>query len=506
MAREVLGDAQPRMDGGLNSISDDSVLAQNQVRTALNARLTDFGAITKRGGSRRVSAPLTNAPVRNGYTWRLGTTTEILAVAGGALYTTQYGAFPWTWVAETGALDAAVPPTFAKFRDGSADCVYIADGGLLNKWDGTALTTDIVGTVAARRILVHNQRLWGCGVAGSPDSIFYSALNNGSTLGNGSAGGGEIIVRTFGDENVLALASVGSSLIIFHRKGVSRLTGFGQDDINVAPAGISADTGLLAPYSPVTVDGIAYFVTERGLYRCDESFAVPVGTPETPDPLLPILRALDETAFDNIRAVINRGTRELWISIPNFGCYVYHTLLRAWSGPWDAGWIAPQTISVWETLNDDGLPVVLRGDNGGHVLLCDAPDTNRENVEPDGTGGDPFQFSVQFRRMYAGDQALAKAFRWGYLTALLRGSPTARVTWQSQETFGVHQLNDSSGSVWGAPGATWGVGVWGGSGSRSYRIPMGGTGYYVDVTFDEDGEGLPLLSSFQLECFALGRR
>lgn len=506
MTRQTVLDAQPRMDGGLNSISDDSVLAENQVRTALNARLTDFGAIAKRGGSQRVSDPLDSGAVLNGYTWRHNTTPEIVAVCDGLLYTTSWSTLPWTWTAQTGALSTSVSPTFAKFRDGGQDVLYIGDGGQLNKWDGTTLTTNIANTVGARRIVVHNQRLWSCGCSVSPDSIFYSSLNNGDTLGNASAGGGEIIVRTFGDENVVALSSVGTSLIIYHRKGVSRLTGFGQDDIVVAPAGITADTGLIAPYSPVVVDGIGYFVSERGLYAVTESEAAPVSTPQSPDPLLPIIRSLTEADFDRIRAVVNRGTRELWISIPGFGCYVYHTILRAWSGPWDTGWVDPQTVSMWETIDGNGLPVVLRGDSDGYVVLCDAPGINVDNAEPDGTGGESFRFSVQFRRMYAGDQALAKAFRWGYLTAQLRGSTTARVTWQSQETYGIYNLAASPGSVWGAAGATWGEGVWGGAGSRSYRIPMGGNGYFADITFDEDGVGLPILSSMQLQAFALGRR
>lgn len=507
MTRQIVTDAQPRMDGGLNSISDDSVLAENQVRTSLNGRLTDFGAITKRGGSRRVSAALGGSPVRNGYTWRLlGGTPQILAISGGTLYTTNWGTFPWTWTAQTGTLDANATPTLAKFRDGGSDVVYIADGGQLNKWNGTTLTTNIAGTVGAKRITVHNQRLWSCGCGVAPDSIFYSSLNNGDTLGNASAGGGEIIVRTFGDQNVVALDSVGTSLIIYHRKGVSRLTGFGQDDIFVAPAGITADTGLIAPYSPVVADGIGYFVSERGLYAVTESAAAPVSTPASPDPLLPIIRALSTSDFDNIRTEVNRATRELWITIPGFGCFVYHTILRSWSGPWDTGWVDPQTVSMWESIDDNGLPVVLRADSDGFVLLCDAPGINVDNAAADGTGGSAFRFSVQFRRMYFGDQALAKAFRFGYLTAQLRGSTTARVTWQSQEAYGTYDLAASPGSVWGSAGATWGTGTWGGSGSQSYRVPMGGSGYFADVTFDEDGTGLPILSSMQLQAFALGRR
>jgi hypothetical protein len=55
MSRERLRDAQPRFDGGLNTVADEMGLAPNQVRRADNARLTDYGAITKRGGTQRTS-------------------------------------------------------------------------------------------------------------------------------------------------------------------------------------------------------------------------------------------------------------------------------------------------------------------------------------------------------------------------------------------------------------------------------------------------------------------
>ena len=47
---------------------------------------------------------------------------------------------------------------------------------------------------------------------------------------------------------------------------------------------------------------------------------------------------------------------------------------------------------------------------------------------------------------------------------------------------------------------------WGGSGSRNYRIPMGGTGYYVDMIINDSGAALPVFSRMQVETFALGRR
>lgn len=507
MSRPVLPDQQPRFDGGLNTVSDDAALLPNQMRRAENARLTDFGAVTKRGGTRRAStAAIDASEVQGGYGWRKDSgTSEILAIVDGTLYTTTYGSFPWTWASEVGALSTTAVPTFAQFRDaGGADVVYIADGGLLNDWDGTTLTVDIASTAQCSVIVVHNERLWGTGVAASPDSIFYSALNNGDTLGNAGSGGGEIIVRTFGDEVIVGLASINTSLLIFHRRGISRLTGYGQDDITVAPEGVTSDVGTIAKNSIVASDNLAYFISERGLYRCNESTVAPVGTPEKPDPTLPIIRGMTAAQLADIRCILNRATRELWIYLPGQGVYVYHTLLNAWAGPWDTGYLFPETTALFEVVDTNGLPVVLKGDEDGWVSLCDAPDIFTDNAAADGTGGDSYTMTVQLHRLYCGDDAEAKALRWGYLTAKLNGSASTSVTWATDVVSGTYQLPPDTGGVWGS--GVWGTGVWSTSTSRNYRIPQGGTGYYVDIYISDSGSALPEFSRFQLQAFALGRR
>lgn len=507
--RERLYDEQPSMIGGLNSVSDESALLPNQLRRTQNMRLTEFGGATKRGGTQRTStSAITAFPIQNGFTFQQDSgVNQTLVVSNGTLYTTVYGAFPWTWTTQTGALSTSANPDFSQFRDGTGtDVVYIADDGLLNKWNGTALTVDIANTVNVSAIQVHNERLWGCGNATYPDSIFYSDLNNGDTLGNGAAGGGQIIVRTFSDEKVVGLASINTSLLIFHRRGISRLSGYGQDDITIAPAGLTADVGTIARGSIVASDNIAYFISERGLYRCNESEVAPIGTPNTPDPLLPLLKTLTASELDSIRAVINRATKELWISIPQYGCYQYHLTLGAWSGPWDSGYTNPATRCLFETVNATGFPVVLKGDASGWVSLCDAPNVNVDNAAADGTGGTRYPMTAQLHRMYAGDFSIAKALRWGYITASLRGSDQCRIEWSTGNSFGSFSLPASYDQTWGGVGTTWGTGTWGGAGSKNYSIPMGGTGYYIDISIVDSGEALPVFSRFKLETFILGRR
>lgn len=502
-----IGDQQPKFDGGLNNVSDDAALLPNQLRRADNSRLTDYGAITKRGGTKRSStSPLAAAPVLNGYTWRKdGGTQQLMAVCNGQLHTSTFGAtYPWTWTAQSGALSPTVPPSFAQFYNGSADVVYIADGGLLNVWDGTTLTTNIAGTVAVSTIAVHNERLWGCGNATYPDSIFYSALNNGNTLGNGASSGGQIVVRTFSDETVVGLASVNTSLLIFHRRGISRLTGYGQDDVTVAPQGLTSDVGTIAPKSIVSIGNLGFFISERGLYRCNEAEVAPVGTVDTPDPTLAPIRTLSSSDFADIRAVFNRATRELWISIPNYGIYVYNTILQAWSGPWDSGYVTPATTALFDSLNYDGLPVILRGDDAGYVSVCDAPGVYVDNQLADGTGGTTYTMTAQMHRMYCGDDALAKSLRFGYITASLKWSSSTSIQWETDTDSGAFTLPAPTTGFWGS--GSWGSGSWGGASSRNYRVQMGGTGYYIDVTIVDSGQAAPVFSRFQLETFALGRR
>jgi len=501
-------DIQPRFDGGLNSVSDEAALQENQVRTAVNARLTDYGAISKRGGLRRTAAALAAQPITGGYTWTKDDgTVSVLAVCNGKLFTSAFNPTTWTWTEQTGTLASGTTSYFASFRDaGGNDVVYIADGGPLNKWSGTTLSTNLAGTPDAAAIAVYNERLWSCGDPDFPDSIFYSDLNNGDTLGVGASDGGQIVVRTFGNETIVGLASINTSLLIFHKRGISRLTGYGQDDLTVAPQAVTADIGTIAKNSIVASQNVAYFISERGLYRCNEAEVAAIGTPQQPDPILPIIRQLSSTDFDKINCLINRATKELWITIPNFGCYQYHTVLNAWSGPWDTGYTSPDTTYLFEGLNSSGLPIALRGDASGYVSVCDAPGVFSDNVASDGTGGTRYAMSVQLHRLYCGDDALAKSLRWGYLTAQLNGSDQTRVQWSTGESFGSYSLPPTYSSTWGGVGTTWGTGTWGGAGSVNYRVPMGGTGYYIDITIIDSGTSQPVFSRFQLEAFALGRR
>ena len=508
-----LRDGQASFAGGLNTVSDDIALQSNQVRLAQNARLTDYGAVIKRYGSVTLASANLGASVRNGFSWfKDNGDVQGLAVAGNTLYTINMLATPGTtaWTAATGGtFSTTVTPSFASFRNtAGADVVFIADGGLLSFWNGTTITADIASTQDVTFLKVHNQRLWGAGSSTYPDSIFYSALNDGQKFAHD--GGGQIVVRTFGDEKIVGLASVGSSLLIFHRRGISRLTGFGQDDTTVQPEGVSTQTGTIAPLSIVEADGVAYFISDRGAFVASEGGVAPVGTPTTPDPILPLVRSLSTTTLANVRGVLSRKTQEVWWFIPGYGVYIYHLILRAWSGPWIGEYLT--TASMWQSLaGASAESFVIRGDTTGAVTVSDYYGAHSDGATvSDPNSGDPIIMQVQLRRLYFGDDSVAKSFRYGYLTAVIPGGSTVTVDWTSN--FGSYTqktLTAPAGGTWDAPGAVWDAAgaVWGtAGGSQSYRAQMAGQGYYVDVTLGHSGYNEPVISRWLMDGNPLGRR
>jgi hypothetical protein len=148
----------------------------------------------------------------------------------------------------------------------------------------------------------------------------------------------------------------------------------------------------------------------------------------------------------------------------------------------------------------------LKGDASGFISLCDAPSISLDNVAADGTGGTRYNLSVQLHRLYSGDDAQSKSLRFGYLTAQLNGSDSCSVTWSTDASSGGYTLPPSSAGLWGT--GTYGMigGVWGGPSSANYRVQLGGTGYYTDITIIDSGAAIPVFSRFQLEGFTLGRR
>ena len=507
MPRPGTRDGQGDFRGGLNTAFDEEALESNEVRRADEAVLTEYGAILKRLGTQHLQDAVLHANgIQNGYGWlRDNNTQQLLVVANGTLYTGSYG-IPTTFTAQSGSLKATGAPAFASFRDGSGEVAYIADGDSatsLNKWNGTALTTNLANTpVGITQLAVYNQRLFGC--TGTDQKVFWSAINNGDGLGHAPSGGGEAIVRTFSDQNITGLAAFGSSLLIFHTSGISRFTGLTQDDIAIAAGaqGVTSDVGAINGRSIVNTPQGVYFLSDRGFYVATENSVSPISIKIDDKP-----RSWDLAQSSGVIGVHRRAIREVWWYVPDVGVLRFNYALGAWTGPCAGGYTNPVTTALWEAVDADFQPVVLAGDASGRVKLCDAPLIYRDNAPTSGNGGTVFSMAVRCKRLYSGDPVAFKAYKWVYLNVGLRASTVASVIWQTPSGSGAYTLPNPTGGgpgTWGT--GTWGTGTWGAGSPQPIRVPVNGYGEYVDITFTDAGEAQSAWSRVEVQGFDYGRR
>lgn len=498
--------AKGRQEGfrsGLNLVADESQLEPEDLRRADNARLTETGGVTKRGGTRRIHASaIASAVVRGGYEWVRASGRQLLVLCNGQLFTGTYG-LPMTWSAQTGAFDAAARPQFAGFRDGSGEVCYIADGGLLNKWNGSAVSVNLAGTPNVRLLATHNLRLFGAGDPTNPDVLYVSALSNGDTLGVLASGGVIAPVRTYGSREITGLVPAGRSLLIFHEAGISIYTGWSQDDIAIdtGTRGLSDDVGTLAPDTIVSAEGYVYVLSDRSVYRVSEAGVEVIG-----QKIEPVIQSLDQSIVVRARAVHHRAFREILFYLPDLGIYVYNYRSGGWTGPWTSvlGSAVPHTMFAARDATRKN--IALAGGDDGFIRLLDAPSIYRNDVLSDGTGGSRYVFAAQLRRLFFGTDDSEKSLRHIHVVANLRGSQSAQVQFRTAVEQGASPLvSSSTGAVWGS--FTWGAFTWGSGGdSLTHTVDAWGRGRFVDVTLADDGEAAVLFSRVQADAFPLGRR
>lgn len=494
-----VGDVQKGFAGGLNLVADLPAVREDQVTQAENARLTKYGAIVKRKGVRRLHEnALAAAEIQGGYTWeRAGAAPLIAVVCDGHLQTGTYASdISWTDVGS--GLSASATVSMAAFRDGSGERLYIADGGALNKYDGSSLTADIANSASVSRIWVYNQRLYG--LSGTNETLYWSALNNGDSLGYAPSGGGSAAVRSMGDQSLTIGVPLAGLNFLFHITGISVFEGWTQDDINISAGtrGLSSDVGTIAWQAAVAVENGILVPTNHGIYRITPSGVEPESTP-----IDSVFQELDELALLGTRGVHCHATNEVWFAIPGVGVYVYQLRLKAWAGPWTGTFLDPGVTAMWEGLDGSGRQIVLVGDEDGFVKQADYPALFRDDAAEDGTGGSAYDMVVKCHRFYCGDPAMTKSLRWLYLLADIKGSMGTTVSWVTNAQAGAYTIPNTV-PTWG-PGGSWGVGIWNATEVIQYDIPAHGAGNRIDVTLTDTGEYEVTFSRVEVEAFALRR-
>lgn len=498
MTKQRVSDQQAGFAGGLNITSDPAFLRPDQSRQMANFRLSAYGAALKRLGTALTqAAALTTFNSTGGvyggiyglgsaYVFAAATNSTAIHVYN-ASSTIIGGPVSWT--------DMVAIPQWRPvlFNDGTNDVFYVAGstGVKVQKYGGASTVTALgAGTSASTALCIYNDRLWGF----DGTNLYYSNLSSatastgGDSLGDTGAGGGTIKVRTFSANAIRAIAAVNGSLLIFHGRGISVLTGWGQDDVEVQPQALNAQIGMgeaqpegLVVANIASEGDVAYFITDAGVYATNGGYVRPLGTPDKPDPVAAILRGSTLEAR-RIQLAFNRQFNEIWV-YTTMGIYVYNVILAAWSGPYTgtytypvSTWPSPQaffevtdsqgTSHLWHVAYSTS-PVL-----GTFVEQCDTPAAFRDRVvDPQGanTGGTAVTATLQLHRMFCGDRVYAKTFRWLNLLATLRSGATAPTVDYTANVNGSGTLTLSNLT----------------SVEQQYYLSPGGTGVYLDATIND---------------------
>lgn len=504
-------DQQQGFAGGLNTVSDPAMLAPNQARALTNVKLTAYGAAVKRGGT--IAYATANPSTTNEIVtmaWWEKQTGVFAAAADGRLYK-GIALQPTVWTLLTGGSARWLGLNYSNlaiFTDGTNEAIYGCGG--IKSTDGTSCT-DVTWTLPSGAsgydwIVVYNDRLWG-GATTSP-FITYSPLSTatgsigGDGLGVAASGGGTIRITTAFVNPVYVGFVVGASLMLCQSRGISRLTGFGQSDITVQPQAVAPDVNILGPYAYCVNGTQAWVMTRRGLYRVTENGAVPVGTPDRPDPLIAVYATNPSvepgSTAVKTRCTYNVATDEVYVWVPNIGVYSYHTILDAWSGPWNGTYAVSgsSTVKGGAFLAFPGYgtvpPFVIWSDMVGGSWLMDYTTTYKDGIAYTGSGGSAYTATIQCRRMFGADvpSDAAKAWRNANVLATLTSGGTAP-TCTTASVYG-----GSNSATFATPTSV----------EQTYYNAAGGAGPYVDVTITDGGTTAAQYAGVTVKGFLVGIR
>lgn len=399
---------------GVNLQPGDRALDLHYVRSAQNCRHEAGKMLVKRTGSWKLNAASVGTGVVVGglFDWLGAVPGQILVVSdNGHLYTATHGSGTRTFT-DRGALGASAnQAAFASFYQGGTNKVFIASeqAAGLASWDGGTLVTGIASTPAsAIGLRTYLDRLF---CVNRSRRLYYSAIADGTAFSVAS-GGGFADLGIGGDDKLVGLARVGSSLLLFTADACARFAGSGPSNINLATdtEGVSNAYGCIAPRTILELQdaegvGDAVFcLTRSGPALFTEGGMTPLW-----EPLLSEWRGLDMNLTGTLGvAVHHRGRQEVWVAVTQGGgsvnarIWCWHYPTNSWWGPWVRG-----TVNQWATLAPfvyDNVGDAYEGEDfvlsavGSDIYVEDyrKAGSNRQDqaTAADGTGGTAISVSV----------------------------------------------------------------------------------------------------------------
>lgn len=204
------------------------------------------------------------------------------------------GGTPTTWTDITGGLTIAAhmvdgvsyqlgeTPYF--ILTNGAD-VYSAVGG------GTTLTALAGNPPNGSIIELHKERVWIAGVAGLPDTLYYSNKLVPTDWVEEDQKAGFFMFPTWDGDKIIAIKSFGDSLLVWKQRSMWRIVGSIYDEFMIEL--VIDDIGAVNPNAVAIGEGICFFATSIGIFSFNGVEVKPYKTREIQD----IYNSLDKSTL-----------------------------------------------------------------------------------------------------------------------------------------------------------------------------------------------------------------
>ena len=361
--------------GGINSRSQDSLLAQNEGVEVLNFTFGIDGSLQKRGGSLKYNASaITANPTHSLFRYyKVDGTKIFLAINNVFLVKGDDGLGTWTLIQNIGSSNPATMITWQ-------DTCFIANGNTFGKYDGTSLTAVAGSPPVGSYLTVHKDRMYVAGVPANPNRVYYCGVGDPTDWDTG-ASGKWFDVRTDDGDVITGILPLGDTLVVYKHNSVWLIAG--DPDINIVQSLFSTGVGLDAPRTLKAEKNLHYFLDRTGVHVFNGGELVNISEKIQSD-VNSRGWAIDDIPRDELENaqgdIYNRQYLLSYTSLAlsaNTKIFVYDLRLGSWSR-WEG--IEAASFAVWDGVGDEG--ELYSGDHIGFVhKLDEGTDDNGANIE-----------------------------------------------------------------------------------------------------------------------------
>lgn len=303
--------------GGLNVRDAAHAIKDNEATQAQNVFFNQEGGVNKRGGWTKLAAnliPSTNNIIglcHAAWVESSAIVRKVIATDGTTICRLD-GA---NWTDITGALTRVM---------GASDLVsFITMNNIVIGYDGKVAPFKITSSSTNAALLagsppvgniaiVWQNRLWWAGVRSAQTRLYYSEIGDPETY---SASFYIDIPSPFDGDPITGLAILYGNLVIFKRYSIYILQGSTPDTFVLSKT--NSTVGCVSEYSPLAVNNLIYFVSDKGLYAMNLTNNRQVCYKVEPRYNLGVRnQLLNGTLYRNrIQSIHYRKKNQIWVAI-----------------------------------------------------------------------------------------------------------------------------------------------------------------------------------------------